>query len=279
MNPRVKEALASAAEEVLGRRNLVRLSRFLLDRARRDYPNNMETNGELEVQRTLLSGRGDAPFVALDVGANVGRWSQALIKQAREMGVGDVRVHAFEPTAYSFESLKIALAPYRFASVVRAAMSDAVGTATVNKIHEGAGSNSLHVIPGSIISGQELCPTTTIDEYCRVHHISLVDLVKCDTEGHDAIVLTGATNMLKEQQISAFQFEYNHRWVPARRFLLDAFDLVGPLGYTIGKITPNGIEWYEAWDFELETFREANYIAARKDLVPSFRSVRWWKSR
>lgn len=57
------------------------------------------------------------------------------------------------------------------------------------------------------------------------------------------------------------QFQYNHRWIHARAFLLDAFELLTPLGYRLGKLTPFGVEFYPHWDPELETFVEGNYIA------------------
>ena len=41
------------------------------------------------------------------------------------------------------------------------------------------------------------------------------------------------------------------------------FELVQPIGYKLGKVTPKGIEFYEAWDPELETYREGNYVACR----------------
>jgi hypothetical protein len=32
------------------------------------------------------------------------------------------------------------------------------------------------------------------------------------------------------------------------------------LGYRVGKVTPRGIEFYEAWHPELESFKEGNYV-------------------
>jgi hypothetical protein len=47
------------------------------------------------------------------------------------------------------------------------------------------------------------------------------------------------------------------RWVHARRYLRDAFTFADALGYQLGKVTPRGIEFYEAWHPELESFRRA----------------------
>jgi hypothetical protein len=84
--------------------------------------------------------------------------------------------------------------------------------------------------------------------------------------------------MLKRQAIGVLQFEYNHRWIGGRWFLRDAFDLLLPLGYALGKITPRGIEFYDRWHYELETFREANYLACTPSHVPTFPSIGWWNA-
>ena len=72
------------------------------------------------------------------------------------------------------------------------------------------------------------------------------------------------------------QFEYNFRWIGARRYLKDAFDLLSPHGYVIGKVTPGAIEWYRDWSPELETFREANFVAVHGDVRGWFPSMAWW---
>lgn len=44
-----------------GRRNTVRAARFLLDRARLDGPNRIETNGELGIVRVVVELRAAIP--------------------------------------------------------------------------------------------------------------------------------------------------------------------------------------------------------------------------
>jgi hypothetical protein len=73
------------------------------------------------------------------------------------------------------------------------------------------------------------------------------------------------------------QFQYNHRWTHARAFLLDAFELLTPFGYRLGKLTPFGVGFYPHWDPELETFVEGNYIACSAGATRLLPSVSWWK--
>ena len=120
--------------------------------------------------------------------------------------------------------------------------------------------------------------TNTLDAYADRAGLDHVTLVKIDTEGHDLAVLRGAQRLFTEQRISIAQFEYNHRWVYARCYLRDVFDLLEPLGYRLGKLTPRGVEFYPGWDADLETFVEGNYVACCALAAERLPSVAWWKS-
>jgi FkbM family methyltransferase len=270
--------LVASIEKVVGRRHLVRGSRFALDYARRDVPNQMATNGETMVQDVVIAATASDCLVVFDVGANIGDWSRRLLTAARERG-RQTQVHAFEPAAATFAELIANLLPAFEGSVVpvQSAASDHNGDATLFKIHELAGSNSIHGIRGST---EGLTPETinlwTLDDYCRSVGIETIDLLKIDAEGHDHLVLSGARTLLARGAIEVIQFEYNHRWIGARRYLKDVFDDLVPLGYEIGKVTPDGIEWYPTWSEELETFREGNYLASRPESRRRFPAIRWW---
>ena len=90
---------------------MVRVARFVLNRARLDIPNDLLTNGEASLQRWILdlSPPGREIHV-VDVGANVGRWSAAMLAAARQARRSDdLDLRAFEPSAYTFEQLAQAL--------------------------------------------------------------------------------------------------------------------------------------------------------------------------
>jgi hypothetical protein len=143
----------------------------------------------------------------------------------------------------------------------------------------GAGINSLHE-PARPLAGAttEEVATTTLDAYADHAGLDQITLVKIDAEGHDLAVLRGARKLLVEHRILAVQFEYNHRWIAARSFLRDAFELLVPLGYRLGKLTPRGVEFYPGWDADLETFVEGNYVACVPQVAGRLPSVVWWKS-
>jgi FkbM family methyltransferase len=256
----------------------VRAARFTLNRARMDLPNEAPGNGEHALQRWVLASiPTPEPITVLDVGANIGEWSRAVLAQARRTGhVDQVRLHAFEPASYTHGRLLENLPDW--VRVNRLAVSSEVGEATLHVVHPGAGTNSLHGCSTAHDAVHtELVSTTTVDEYLRQNDIRRVDLLKIDTEGHDFLVLTGAVKSFQDRAISLVQFEYNHRWVYARHFLKDVFDLLCPLGYQVGKLTPRGMELYPGWDHELETFIEGNYLACTDEMVQRLPRISWWK--
>ncbi len=276
---RAAAAGADLACHVAGRRRVVRAARFVLRRACLDLPNDMRTNGELWLQRRIVDlARPSRDIHVIDVGANVGRWSAAMLAAAQQAGRLDhLDLHAFEPSSYTFGRLAEALGRHPI-TLSRAALGERPGSSTLHVIAPGAGTNSLHEAPGtSAHATTEEVTTTTLDAYAGQAGLDHVTLVKIDTEGHDLAVLRGARRLLAEQRILIAQFEYNRRWIDARSFLRDAFDLLEPLGYRLGKLTPSGVEFYPCWDADLETFVEGNYVACTRWAARKLPSVAWWK--
>jgi len=284
MSPRLKTLLIHTCWSLLGRRNLVRLGRALLDGGRLDVWNQMESNGERLVQDCVLRGLAMGErAVFFDVGANLGLWSLALLDRARSVEGVQVTIHAFEPSRTTRGALERALEERGVReqiAVVGKALSNERGRARLFITSPFAGSNSLY--NRSDQSGEqasEEIELETLDAYCEAKGVESISLLKIDAEGHDLAVLEGAGGMLDAGRIAALQFEYNWRWIDGRRFLRDAFELLGPKGYRIGKVTPLGIEFYTGWHPELETYREGNYLACRPDWLGRFPRIEWWNAR
>lgn len=278
----LKTALGKSCCAVLGRRNTVRLARFLLNYARLDVPNDMEDNGELLVQDVMLRYMPEGRIVVFDVGANLGLWSSSLLHRAAARGRNDVDVHLFEPSSATYQMLadRIQRDPLRDRlHAVPLAVSDTEGEATFYSPAPGAGTSSLYrhaTLPASLAT--ETIRTCTLEGYCAARKLRSVFFVKSDAEGNDFRVLQGARALLERKEIELLQFEYNHRWITARFFLRDAFELAAEHGYLLGKITPRGIEFYPEWDPELESFQEANYLVCRPHWRSRFPEVSWWKT-
>lgn len=57
-----------------------------------------------------------------------------------------------------------------------------------------------------------LVPVLTVDEVVSQHQLEHVDVLKIDTEGHDPLVLLGASNLLATHRVTLVIFEYNKMW-------------------------------------------------------------------
>ena len=247
-----------------------RTGRWLYTLARGHTGNDMAVNGEARLQEMVLAAaqsQGRALTVC-DVGANLGDWSDMMLTATTAAGV-ETQLFAFEPipaTADKFEArfLGRSTAP----ALQRMALSDSAGTAEMAVFSETGGTNSLVFRDDEEIGARVTVPLEAFDAWAEAAGVKQVDLMKIDAEGHDMAVLKGCTEALRTGALKAVQFEYNHRWIAARAFLRDAFELAQPFGYHVGQVRPDGIEIYDQWHFELEQFVEANYALVHPDLLP-----------
>ncbi|HWN78276.1 MAG TPA: hypothetical protein VNN81_10445, partial [Bradyrhizobium sp.] len=76
-------------------------------------------------------------------------------------------------------------------------------------------------------------------------------------------VLAGFHESLSKADVKILQFEYNRGAVYGGFLLKDAYALLRPLGYVLGKLTPNGVLFRE-FRVEHETFGGPNYIACHE---------------
>lgn len=272
---RLAQFAVDSACAMLGRRQMVRAARFALNRSRLDLPNAISTNGESALQEWVLAMDDvDTPVEVIDIGANRGLWSLSLLAAAKRARKSAVVVHACEPSSYTCGLLREALKGEP-AVINQLALSDAVGEAVMSVVAPGAGTNSLH--PAMKSSETEIVKTTTLDAFTSDRGMTHIRLIKIDTEGHDFQVLQGARGLFVKQLVDVVQFEYNHRWIYARAFLKDVFELLSTTQYHIGKLTPHGIEFYSRWEPDLETFVEGNYVICTASLLDRLPRIPWWK--
>ncbi|MDD2490494.1 MAG: FkbM family methyltransferase, partial [Bacilli bacterium] len=119
------------------------------------------------------------------------------------------------------------------------------------------------VIPGDWQMDSQLitCRTMRGDVYCEQNNIHHIHLLKIDTEGHEINVIDGFQKMLNCGKIHAIQFEYGHTWLPPRKQLRDAYELLVPMGYKIGRLYPRGVDFCQYSNFRDEHYRMGNYVA------------------
>jgi FkbM family methyltransferase len=267
----LRESLIAGAQLVLGRKYLFRIGEALSLSTRLETEQQAQRNGEELVERIVAEAVPPSEeLTAIDVGANVGAWSEAL---ARFRGEGRLRVHAFEPAPEVAALLRRRLAPFGD----RIAVNEAAAA-------EEDGTKELFFRPDNILMSSVLdfrdgatqriaVPAVRLDTYASERGIDRVHLLKVDAEGYDMEVLRGAAALLRERRVGVVQFEYNFRWIFSRHFVRDAFELLEPFGYRLGKVTPRGLELYRRWQPLMESFHHTNFLACLPAWLSRFPAV------
>jgi FkbM family methyltransferase len=237
-----------------------RIGRKLYIWARREVSSGAETDGEYWLLAQAVNAAPDTAPCLLDIGAHLGNWSERAQALLMRRGLSG-NVHAFEPTAASYEHLTNRFNLNELVHVHKLAFSNQSGLRDFFVVGDLAGVNSLVPVDDAKV---EQVDSMRADDILAALKIDYVLFAKCDAEGHDFNVLQGATELFRQGRVDAWQFEYNHRWLASRAQLKDVFDFIADKPYRLGKLHADGIAVYEQWHPELERFFEANYVLVRQ---------------
>lgn len=205
-------------------------------------------------QLSELRSRG---LVVLDIGANAGNWTAALLK-----ALPQATVFAFEPSAAAHDELSARFQATPNVGLVKAAVGSKKGVSLLWADEPGSGHASLtkrnlrHL--GVDFNHSENVNVVTLDEWCELNNVSPV-LVKIDVEGHELDVLSGAVNILKSAQV--VQFEFGGCNIDTRTYFKDFFYFFDNLGFLIKRITRNGLVDVPKYREADECFQITNFIA------------------
>lgn len=262
---------------LLGRKFTYRIGRSMYMFSRGDIPNDMNTNGELMVQdifiNYVLKNKGKK-YIVFDVGANVGDWSVSLSSKVIKNEIKDIiSIYSFEPVESTFNLLKSNMPQSSSYILVNKALSSNNGITEIFITEKNSGTNSLYDETSGVNKVRSFSiDLVTAKDFCLDNSIDRIDLVKCDTEGHDFEVIKGANSLFSNSKIGIFQFEYNHRWIFSRNVLRDVFLMFEKLPYKIAKLQSNKILIYNSWHPELDRYFEANFLIIHESLIEEFNS-------
>ncbi len=216
--------------------------------------NDPTTNGE----RGVIAALPAAPVV-IDVGAHLGDWTRLLL---------DLRPGATVVCCDAAPDLQAHLSQ-RFASasgvhVYRAGLAAGNGSGTLIEYPSQPRLSSLVPYPHPDVTCNHVpVALATGDQLMRELELSRIDLLKIDTEGSELFILRGFRDALQAGAVRAIQFEYGRANIYSRSLLADFYELLAPLGYDIGPVTPNGAT-SRSYAPGHEDFFVANYLAVRR---------------
>lgn len=136
--------------------------------------------------KAAIDSKSDAPFVFLDVGANVGLYSLYVNAYAQHADRPS-HIIAIEPGVETCARLEVNIAASKAnIQIIRAAVSDAPGTG-----HLGGGDINRGEAKLSAQSGDtETVVIDTLPRIARTLGLTRIDAMKLDIEGHDLKALT-----------------------------------------------------------------------------------------
>lgn len=221
-------------------------------------------DGEVEMIRRYIK----PGMVVVDVGAFDGDWSRAVLSQCP-----DVVIHAFEPVPATYaqllERMKEPIAAGRLIPNP-AALSDGSGAVGIcmypnlpalSSIHRRNEEDMERVQAGEpeVLQVQMM----RLRDYCQQKGIEQIGFLKIDTEGHECSVLRGCSQMIWAGRIDCVQFEYGGCYPDAGTTLEEAFSLLTPYDYRIGKACSGDMVFHDRFSPEMETYEYCNYLAVR----------------
>lgn len=258
----MKKQLLNAYRAVFARPFFHKFNRLLFHMSMRglgmlNYENSQVSGEEYLVSKVLKTFVKSKQPVFFDVGANVGDFSQALLRN-----FPTAQLHAFEPHPANFEKLKAnvtSAAHHNLALGHQAGKLTLFDRADLN----GSAHASLFADVISEIHGQELVSVDvevdTLDNFAEREGVEYIDFLKIDTEGNELAVLQGATQLLQAGGIGCVHFEFNEMNVVSRVFLRDIRLLLK--GYNLYRLLPNGLLPLGNSPLENELFAYQNILA------------------
>ena len=219
---------------LFSRKHFSKLNHFLFDASIRgigilNYKNDVVSGEHHFLKHHLLSFQN--PTV-VDVGANDGLYSTEVCSVNK-----NTHVFAFEPHPETYKRLLLRSSGVKNMTPVNAACGSSVGQLVLYDYAGSTGTEHASLHPGVIEeihkgqSDQHIVDVIDLDTFATDRSISLIHLLKIDAEGHELEVLKGASNLLRENRISAIHFEFNEMNVVSRVFFKDFCDLLPNYGF------------------------------------------------
>jgi FkbM family methyltransferase len=193
----------------------------------------------------------------VDAGANVGWYALRLATGMADGG----RVVAFEPVQHTSAALRANIALNGLGeriAVVQSGLSDKAGEAEIflpaDTGHVGASLENLHPDEESL---KETIKLTTLDEAMSTPRFDRLDLIKCDVEGAELMVLRGGETVIGRDRPVLF-LEILRKWSAAFGYQPnDILSWTTNLGYACWAIGESGLRHIQTVD---DTTPETNYI-------------------
>ncbi len=252
------------SEEIL-LKNKDQIANHILDLCLRakGYNNsqNFKISGEEFFFKNILSKIN--PKVCLDIGANVGEYTRALLE------LTDAKVYSFEPLSDPFKmvvDLQISFGD-RIVPVNKGvgAKNEFLNIYFNKDVSAHASfSKDVQAVPYLKNNSVDSIEVVTLDSFFDNLDVLEIDFIKIDTEGFEWEVLEGAKKTLEKYKPKLIQIEFNWHQLFRAHTLYKFSEILK--SYDLYQLLPNGIIQRDAKDPYSNIFHFSNFIFIRNDL-------------
>ena len=207
----------------------------------------------------LLSRLAPLCRTFVDVGANKGTWTAALLRHAPQIERGLL----FEPGRQAAAVLRERFGEKTALEVVECALSDqAAASMPFFEQPEAGNTSSLSRPPDGESALETTVRVSTLDLETERLRLERIDLLKVDAEGHDLAVLRGGRRLFDQGRIRFIQWEYSDVWIPSGATLAAALNYLHQFGYQTFLLKRAGLYRFDYERFG-EFFTFSNFVSMR----------------
>lgn len=183
---------------------------------------------------------------------------------ALEKGEGGLTVYCLEPSQANFAQLVLTRDAFfrnNDPSVqwltMNLAMSNSTGVARFSR----ECTSEQCALNVAAARNADLIDTSTVDDFLKKFNISHVDVLKIDTEGFDAAVLTGAMTSIASGRVGVISFEYHEVGVWKEYRLRHVVEWLSGFGYSCYFDGKGGLSRLTGcWDDAYEIYQWSNVV-------------------
>jgi FkbM family methyltransferase len=204
------------------------------------------------------------PQVCIDIGANIGDYSEALLKKT------NASVFAFEPLLTEFNLISKRLEHYgsRFTpvnlGVGESSRTDVIRFNPNRATHASLWPdiNKISYIKNEFSQGVQV---VSLDDWCATVNLSTIDFIKIDVEGFEKEVLLGSIQTLRRYKPRFIQIEMNLHQLFRGNSLLYFSELLPE--YVTYQLVLNGWERRNPCDPLSNLYLYSNFVFVRNDTM------------
>ena len=223
---------------------------------------DISSDGELNlihyIRKKCLSNKSTIIF---DVGANVGNYSQEILKEFKNI---NFQLYSFEPSKETFFELKERFKNISNLKLFNIGFGEESGIKTLFYDKKKSGLASMYnrqlLHFGIKMDLREAVKICRIDDFCKKNKIRKIDFLKLDTEGYELNILKGAKKMIENNAIKFIQFEFGGCNIDSRTYFQDFWYSLSPK-YRIYRILKNDFVEIPKYEEVNEIFVTTNYLA------------------